>query len=187
MTANGADLTVFDESDPTTNELWDVRDVDGALLGRTMRRGLNRFEPGEYHLVVGTCVQAPDGRVLVTRRSPDKKTHPNKWEFSAGSALTGEESAEAAARELGEETGIVVPPEALTFVGRVLERKKLFDVYFLRLREPVTIVPQEGEVSEFAWHDVATAFDADGPIDFADPWHFRLAELGDELRKLAKA
>ena len=36
-------------------ELWDVYDADRRLTGRTMVRG-ERFQPGDYHLVVHICI-----------------------------------------------------------------------------------------------------------------------------------
>lgn len=47
-----------------------------------------------------------DGRMLLTRRSPDKtKDHPGKWAFPGGMIEDGEEPHEAAWREFYEETG----------------------------------------------------------------------------------
>ncbi|RRJ85654.1 NUDIX hydrolase [Gulosibacter macacae] len=177
----------FERGEDVASERWEVLDADGAPLGRIMLRGVNRFEPGEYHLVVGTCVQRPDGRILVTQRAPQKLTHPNMWEFPAGSALAGESGEVAAARELGEEAGIVVDAAELVRVGRVVERAKLFDVYFVRLASDPEVVMQLDEVSDFRWRTIDEVLDPDGPIDFAVPWRRRLAEVGERLRELASS
>ena len=48
----------------------------------------------------------------LTKRAPEKKSFPNTWENSGGSAWAGESSRQAIARELYEETGIRAREEA---------------------------------------------------------------------------
>jgi len=47
-----------------------------------------------------------DGAILICRRKPEQ-SHPLKWEFPGGKIEPGETPAEALARELEEELGIV--------------------------------------------------------------------------------
>ena len=86
-------------------ELWDARDRDGNLLGFDAVRG-EPLPEGVYHMVAEIYSVTRDGRVLVTRRDP-RKTWGGRWEVTAGSALKGEGPAEAALRELREETGLI--------------------------------------------------------------------------------
>ena len=61
----------------------------------------------DYHLVVHICLFNPQGQLLIQRRQLDKAGYPGLWDATAaGSALAGETSAQAAARELFEEMGI---------------------------------------------------------------------------------
>ena len=38
----------------------------------------------ELHRVTATCIIYKDGKYLVTKRSPHKKVHPNKWTVPGG-------------------------------------------------------------------------------------------------------
>lgn len=70
------------------------------------------MKPGEYGLVVCVWVCDGAGHLLLTKRAPEKKSFPNTWENSGGSAWAGESSRQAIARELYEETGIRAREEA---------------------------------------------------------------------------
>ncbi len=88
-------------------ELWDLYDRDRKPLGKTHERG-KPLADGEYHLSVHVAIFTPDGRMLVQRRSPDKKHWGGLWDMSAaGSVVAGESSTEGASRELYEELGLV--------------------------------------------------------------------------------
>ena len=54
-----------------------------------------------------------DGRVLLCRIVDDRGSQPPVWITPGGGLEPGETLAEAAARELGEETGLAVAPSAL--------------------------------------------------------------------------
>ncbi len=47
-----------------------------------------------------------DGRLLLGRRAPHRKSYANRWDVIGGRVEEGENLAEALARELGEEIGI---------------------------------------------------------------------------------
>ena len=87
-------------------ELWDAYDREGNLLGFDLVRG-EPLPEGAYHLVAEVLAVANDGRVLLTRRHPDKRWG-GLWEYTGGSVLKGETPVQGALRELREETGIAV-------------------------------------------------------------------------------
>lgn len=62
--------------------------------------------------VVAAALFRPDGAVLIQKRSAGKQ-HAGLWEFPGGKPDPGETPAVALARELQEELGIDVAPEAL--------------------------------------------------------------------------
>ena len=97
-------------------EIWDIYDKNRQKTGKFHRRG-DPLAPGEYHLVVHVWIQNPDGRFLLTKRSPNKG-FPNLWEATGGSALAGDDSLTAALREVEEETGLVLQPEN----GRIIHK-----------------------------------------------------------------
>ena len=61
-------------------------------------------------------------RLFFQRRSYEKKSHPGKYDITAGGHVTaGEEPGEAMVRELWEETGIIMRREDLIEIGRYRE------------------------------------------------------------------
>lgn len=86
-------------------ELWDVYDIDRVKTGRTVVRG-EPMRPGDMHLVIHVCIFGSDGRLLIQQRQT-QKTWGEHWDVTVGgSALSGENSREAAQREVKEEIGL---------------------------------------------------------------------------------
>ena len=86
-------------------EIWDIYDRDRIKTGCTTRRG-EELGDDEFHIVVHVCLFNSDGDMLIQQRQSFKEGWPNLWDVSAGgSALSGETSQEAAARETLEEIG----------------------------------------------------------------------------------
>lgn len=131
-------------------EYNDIYDKDRVLTGQIHRRG-TRWKKGEYGLVVCVWVCDGKGRVLLTRRAPEK-SFPGTWENSGGAALAGETSRQAIARELYEETGILADQEEFRFLESGRDRNTHYD-YYLLLRdtplEQVRLLP--GETDAVRW------------------------------------
>jgi 8-oxo-dGTP diphosphatase len=175
----------WDNGRVSDDELWDLRDVRGDLIGGTRRRGATDWPVGAFHAVAGTCVVRHDGLVLLTLRSATKD-HPLTWEFPAGSALAGESSLDAAVRELREETGLHANPESLHLVGRFIETSALFDLFVARAVDVADIVLDGEEVADFEWvtiHEVARRWH-EGLM--AAPWKPRLVQLWPRLIELVE-
>ena len=62
--------------------------------------------------VVAVALTDRDGRVLVAQR-PAGKEHAGLWEFPGGKVETGESPESALVRELAEELGVTIAPDAL--------------------------------------------------------------------------
>jgi len=110
-------------------ELNDIYDRERKLTGRVHRRG-TPWNKGEYGLVVCVWVYDGKGKVLLTRRAPEKSA-PGTWENSGGAAKAGEDSLSAIVRELREETGIVAAPEEFELLDACTERGTHYDHYCL--------------------------------------------------------
>ena len=132
-------------------EYLDIYDENRRLTGRIKARG-EALAPGEYVLVVCVWVHDGHGRLLLTRRSPEK-SFPLQWENSGGAAQAGESSLEAIARELREETGIEASAERFLPLGTRRDESGYFiDYYALEDRTPVErlrLLP--GETVEAKW------------------------------------
>ncbi len=161
-------------------EWWDLTDAAGNRLGRTHPRADPDLPHGTFHIVAATWAVGPDGRLLVAQRAATK-TFPLEWEFPAGSALAGESSRDAAARELGEEAGIQVDPAHLRPVGRSHERTQLVDIYVVHLDAAVDPVPQPEEVAASEWVSLAEVDRRRREALFARPWLNRLDLFWREL------
>lgn len=75
-------------------EYWDLYDKDRKPLGRTHLRG-DVFNEGEYYVCCEVWVINSEGKLLTTKRHPDKKAG-NLWEFVGGGTLAGETTKQSA-------------------------------------------------------------------------------------------
>ena len=131
-------------------EFNDIYDADGNLTGRVHRRG-SSWKPGEYGLVVCVWVYDGKGNILLTRRARGK-SFAGTWENSGGAAKAGENSRQAIARELFEETGIRAAEEEFELLYSDRDHNTFYDFYCLRRRIKLEeIVLQEGETDDVMW------------------------------------
>lgn len=87
------------------DELWDAYNRQGQIIG-VQRRG-DAMPPATYHLTVAILVFVGPDQLLLQRRGRQKLNQPDTWDVAAGgSALRGENAAQAASRELHEELGL---------------------------------------------------------------------------------
>jgi mutator protein MutT len=130
-------------------EYWDLYDRNGNSLHKTKIRGpLNK---NEYHVVVNIWIKNDEGKILMTKRDPEKPW-PNKWECTGGSIIAGEDSITGAIREVKEEIGIDI--ENLKFIERIIrdEYDDFLDVYLYRGNIDIEKTKlQEGEVIDIKW------------------------------------
>lgn len=132
-------------------ELIDIYDKEGNLTGKTQDRSVP-LGPGEYRMAVGIWIQDNQGRIFLTRRSPEKRYAPNKWENPAGHVKAGERAVDAVIRELWEETGIQVGKEQITLLGNSCSWPYLGRDYGVQMDvELSTVRFQRGETCGAKW------------------------------------
>ncbi len=132
-------------------EYCDVYDRRRRRTGRLHQRG-TPLDRGDFMLVVCTWVSDGAGRLLLTKRAPEKQSYPNAWENSGGCALAGETSRQAIVRELWEETGIRAREEEFQLLETARTTDTFYDFYFLIRPTPLDeIVLQPGETSDVKW------------------------------------
>lgn len=131
-------------------EMWDLYDKNRNPLGKLHERG-KPLNKGEFHIVVDIISINKEGKILVTKRHPNKH-FGNSWEVTGGSVIAGEVSIIGAVRELAEETGLVVEENELDYRGQILSNRSgcihEFYVYKGDFSEK-DIVLQEGETTDF--------------------------------------
>lgn len=131
-------------------EYNDIYDKDRNRTGRVHVRG-TRWNPGEYGLVVCVWVYDGKGKLLLTRRAPEK-SFPGTWENSGGAVQAGETSRQAIARELFEETGIRAEEDEFELLESGLDGSTHYDYYCLRRDTPLSeIVLLPGETDDVRW------------------------------------
>jgi len=147
-------------------ELIDVLTPDGQPAGiRKPKDAIHR--DGDWHRAAHVWIIAPDGRLLLQRRSLRKENNPGLWDVStAGHLSAGETALEAAVRETFEEIGLAIPIEALEFVTALRESSVLnggryidnefHEIFVVRREvdvESLRLDPEE--VAEVKWiHDL---------------------------------
>ena len=133
-------------------ELWDIMNENGVITGKTAVRGRTALKTGEYHLVVHIWVISSNGNFLIQRRSEKRRLMPGEWASTGGSAVSGESSVRAAARELREEIGIKAPRGTLKFAGRLKRRNSFLDIWFIKCDADISRLRlQKSEVAEVKW------------------------------------
>ncbi len=131
-------------------EFNDIYDKDRNLTGRTHRRG-TLWRKGEYGLVVCVWVYDGKGKLLLTRRAPEK-SFAGTWENSGGAVQAGETSLQAITRELREETGIHADPSEFELLESGRDKNCHYDFYGLHRDIPIEqVVLQKGETDDAKW------------------------------------
>ena len=131
-------------------EYNDVYNANRRPTGRVHLRG-TPWKPGEYGYVVCVWVYDGEGKVLLTRRAPEK-SFPGTWENSGGAVKAGETSRQAVARELWEETGIRAAEEEFQLLETGREGNIHYDYYCLRRNTPLSEIKLlPGETDGVQW------------------------------------
>ncbi len=132
-------------------EKWEILDAEGCPTGQIITRG----EPllnGQYHLVEHIWIVDRKGRLLIQQRSPHLALMPGEWAVNSGSAVAGEDSENAARRELFEELSIRTEPGELVYGGRMRRRNSFTDLWILyRDIDCTSLRLQKEEVAATRW------------------------------------
>lgn len=131
-------------------EYNDIYDRNRQRTGRLHRRG-TPWKNGEYGMVVCVWVYDGRGRVLLTRRAPEK-SFAGTWENSGGAVKAGENSRQAIARELFEETGIRAEEAEFELIDSGRDGNTHYDYYCLKRDvslEQIVLLP--GETDDVMW------------------------------------
>ncbi|MBT2692691.1 bifunctional NUDIX hydrolase family protein/GNAT family N-acetyltransferase [Bacillus sp. ISL-55] len=133
-------------------ELWNVYDRYRHMTDRIHKRG-EEMKAGDYHLVVHVWIINDDGQFLIQKRQPWKIGFPNMWDCSAaGSAVLGDDSEQAAIREVKEELGIDLDIEKGERIFTVKFSQGFDDIWLVRQNVALEdLLLQEEEVADAKW------------------------------------
>lgn len=142
-------------------EYWDLYNYDGKKKNKKAIRG-SKLNDDEFHLVVNAWLINSEGNFLITQRS-ENKSHPLMWECTGGSALMGENSLQAAIREVKEELGLDVSEKEAIFIGKTRRFYKncpdILHVWLFKIDASLSEVKiQEEEVNDVMWASKKTIF-----------------------------
>jgi isopentenyldiphosphate isomerase len=97
-------------------EFFDIYNADGTPAGYSASRKDVHLK-GLWHRTVHIWVRNRAGDILLQKRPLSKEAYPGYWDIScAGHIDIGEESFDAALRELKEELGLIADKEIVSFL-----------------------------------------------------------------------
>lgn len=169
-------------------EKWDILNENGTPTGKTTLRGQRILKRGEYHLVVHIWIVSDDGRILIQRRSDDKKLMPGEWAATGGAAISGEDSFTAASRELFEELGIKADQNTLKKLLRIKRRNSLLDIWFIKTNiteDKLRLQPTEVAEAKWVTYETLEKMIEDGLFhNYGKEYFKRIFEKIDSLKEL---
>ena len=133
-------------------EIWDILDNEGNKTGRTMIKGEEKIPEGFYHLGADVWIKNSENKILIQKRSPQKRLEPNVWAMTGGSVIKGETSIETIERETFEELGIKINVKEAKRLTRFKTGNVFIDTFFLKQDIDLDkVIMQEEEVCDVKW------------------------------------
>lgn len=83
------------------------------------------------HVVAKAVLRNPDGDILLIRRSKSDPRRPLEWDFPGGFVEDDEDFVSAVAREIKEETGLIVRPQDLHLTHTTTRMRDVGNVCWL--------------------------------------------------------
>ena len=144
-------------------EKWDLYTLDRVKTNRVITRG-DDIPKNLYHLVVHVCIFNAKNQMLIQQRQTFKKGWPNMWDVTVGgSAMIGENSRQAAMREVAEELGLKIdlkntPPVITKYFSEGFD-----DIYILEKEIDISkLTLQYEEVQAVKWAGIEEILDMIG-------------------------
>ncbi len=139
-------------------EILRIYDENHNYLGKSEKRSVvheNRLFHNEIALWI---LDTENKKVLLQKRSPNKKQNPNKYALCAGHVVGDETIEEALVKEAKEEIGVdlnLYDYKPLTIIKRTEPKNYCFSYHFyIKLNLPIeAFVIQEEELSEVKYVD----------------------------------
>ena len=144
-------------------EKWDLYTLDRVKTNRVITRG-DDIPKNLYHLVVHVCIFNAKNQMLIQQRQTFKKGWPNMWDITVGgSAMIGENSRQAAMREVAEELGLKIDLEKNPPVITKYFSEGFDDIYILEKEIDISDLKlQYEEVQAVKWAGIEEILDMIG-------------------------
>ena len=144
-------------------EKWDLYTLDRVKTNRVITRG-DDIPKNLYHLVVHVCIFNAKNQMLIQQRQTFKKGWPNMWDITVGgSAMIGENSRQAAMREVAEELGLKIDLEKTPPVITKYFSEGFDDIYILEKEMDISDLKlQYEEVQAIKWAGIEEILDMIG-------------------------
>ena len=144
-------------------EKWDLYTLDRVKTNRVITRG-DDIPKNLYHLVVHVCIFNAKNQMLIQQRQTFKKGWPNMWDVTVGgSAMIGENSRQAAVREVAEELGLKIDLENTPPVITKYFSEGFDDIYILEKEIDISnLILQYEEVQAVKWAGIEEILDMIG-------------------------
>lgn len=144
-------------------EKWDLYTLDRVKTNRVITRG-DDIPKNLYHLVVHVCIFNAKNQMLIQQRQNFKKGWPNMWDITVGgSAMIGENSRQAAMREVAEELGLKIDLEKTPPVITKYFSEGFDDIYILEKEIDISDLKlQYEEVQAIKWAGIEEILDMIG-------------------------
>lgn len=137
-------------------EIFDLYDRERNRTGGTMERG-TPIPEGCYRMVVHVCVFNSEGKMLIQRRQPFKRSWSGMWDLTVGgSSVSGDTSFSAAIRETSEEIGVTLAPDELRRILTIETTTGVFDDIYVVHKDldETALTLQYEEVEQVKWADI---------------------------------
>ena len=146
------------------SEFFDVLNSNGDYTNEVASRK-DCHEKGFWHkAVVVAIVSCDNKKVLLQKRSSNKRMWPDLWDISSGGhVLTGELGYRAGIREAKEELGIDVKREEMEFIGATISENikdniinRHFNEYYI-VHKDINLNDinfQKEEIQDIKWFDI---------------------------------
>lgn len=134
-------------------EQWEILDNNGNPTGEIIEKYDQKvFDRGLYHLGSDVWIINSENKILIQKRSEQKRLEPNVWAMTGGSVILGENSKETIVREAKEELDIDINYNELKFITKFKTGNVWIDTYIVKHDYDISKMKfQEDEVSDAKW------------------------------------
>lgn len=167
-------------------EKWEILDDYGNSTGEVLERNNPRvWDKGIYHLASDVWILNSENKILIQKRSEQKKLEPNVWAMTGGSVIFGETPKETIVREAKEELDIDINPNDLQLITKIKSLNVWVNTYLLKCDYDISKMKfQPDEVSDVKW---ATWEEIDNFVKQGKfikyRWEFVSEILNNEIKK----